>query len=264
MKIIVVPTDFSTPSENAMIYAGQMADSIGAAVLLVHVYEIPVSMNEVPALIMPAEELKQNADAGLGKTKAVLQARFGNLEIKTESRLGDIVDELNSLCSEINPFALVIGKHSATGVERFLFGSSSLSIIRHVRFPVFVIPDSIQSFRIKNIALSVDASGIDEPHQQTVKTLAEELKAQLHLIHVQTEKNETDTDLSFKTLGAACTTIRDEEFVHGIESYIQENAIDLLVILPHKHSLMERLFFKTHTAELVQKLSIPLTCISDT
>jgi hypothetical protein len=31
-----------------------------------------------------------------------------------------------------------------------------------------------------------------------------------------------------------------------------------MIILPHHHSFMERLLYKTHTAELIQKLPIPV------
>ena len=58
-------------------------------------------------------------------------------------------------------------------------------------------------------------------------------------------------------------TIRNEEFVHGIERYVKSNNIDLLIILPHKHSVIERLFFKTHTTELIQKIQIPILCIPE-
>jgi nucleotide-binding universal stress UspA family protein len=36
MKTIVVATDFSAPAENAMLYAGQLADTLNASVLLFH------------------------------------------------------------------------------------------------------------------------------------------------------------------------------------------------------------------------------------
>src|SRR3982750_2105912 len=107
MKRIIVPTDFSPPAENAMLYAGQLAETIGASVVLLHVYQIPVSMNEVPVLLVSADELRENAEKNLERSKEILQKNYPTLEIGSESRLGDVVDELNDLCEALQPFAIV-------------------------------------------------------------------------------------------------------------------------------------------------------------
>jgi hypothetical protein len=90
------------------------------------------------------------------------------------------------------------------------------------------------------------------------------VQAELHVIHVKTDKNDKqEFSGAIEGLSKNCITIQDDEFVHGIETYVKENKVDMILIIPHKHSLMERLFFKTHTKELMEKISIPLMCISD-
>jgi len=44
---------------------------------------------------------------------------------------------------------------------------------------------------------------------------------------------------------------------------LQQNNIDMLMVLPHKHSFLERLGSKTHTEELLGKITIPVVCIAD-
>lgn len=263
MKTIVVPTDFSTPAENAMLYAGQLATNIHAAIVLLHVYQIPVAMNDMPVLMVSPDELKKNADAGLERAKELLQEKFERLDVRTESRLGDVVDELQDVCEKENPFAVVAGNHGATGIERVLFGSTSLSIVRRTTCPVIVVPHRSQAGEIKNMAVAIDASMENFPVEK-IKNIVAELQTQLHLIHVsQAKMAALDTSKLCAELNAKCQTIYDHEFVRGIESYVQDNKIDLLVILPHKHNLIERLFFKTHTQELLHKISIPIMCIND-
>jgi nucleotide-binding universal stress UspA family protein len=261
MNTILVPTDFSGSAENAMYYAAQLAQSINASVFLFHIYQLPVSMSDTPVLMVSAEELKQSADTGLERAKELLLKNYSTLDIKTESRLGDLTDELNDLCDQINPFAIVVGNHSASGFERFFFGSSALSIIRHAKVPVIAVPNIKISFQAKNIALAVDDSGLGN-QQDIIKNFVEQLKAQLHIINVQTKDNTTGCLELLPELNPSCHTIKDEDFVHGIQSYLQSNNIDLLMILPHKHSLVERLLFKTHTAELLEKLQLPIISIS--
>ena len=127
MKTIVVATDFSASAENGMLYADNLANNINCSILLLHVYQIPVGMNEVPLLMVSTDELKNNADNGLSRAKDLLKTSFSGLEIHTESRMGDVINELRDVCKKINPVLIVVGKHGASGVEEFLFGSTSFS-----------------------------------------------------------------------------------------------------------------------------------------
>lgn len=264
MKTIVVPTDFSPSAGNAMTYAAYLAQTIGASLVLVHVYQIPISMNDVPVLMVSAEELKNNADKGLEKGREELQQRFPSVDIKTESRLGDVVEELKDLCKQVDPFAVVVGKHGASGVERFLFGSTTQSVIRHLAYPVISVPESTTSFQLDTIALAIDAADTSL-QENRIKEFLRDLKTQLHVVHVREGGKDRPVLKNVLTdLHPVYETIKNHEFVHGIEHYIQTHSIDLLMILPHKHSFIERLFFKTHTVELIEKVRVPILCIPET
>jgi nucleotide-binding universal stress UspA family protein len=263
MKTIVVATDFSASAENAMHYAGHLANSIHASILLLHVYQVPVGMNDIPLLMVSTDELKTTADAGLSRAAEELKKNFDNVDVHIESRLGDVVDELRDVCKKTNPLLIIVGKHGASGVQQILFGSTSLSIIRNTDYPVIVVPDRYHNFQMKNATLSIDAS-VETVCVQKIKKLKNELQTQLHIIHVKQEKS---ASLHVKNLvselNSKYSTIYDHEFVHGVESHIKQNNIDLLIILPHKHNLVERLFLKTHTRELLRKISIPVMCICE-
>ena len=263
MKTIVVPTDFSAPAENAMFFAGHLAEAMNVSILLLHVYQIPVSINEVPVLIIPIEQLKEVADTELGKAKESLQKKFPSLQINTESRLGDVSDELNETCTTCDPLAVVIGKHSTSGIERLLFGNTSMSIIRHSSTPVIVVPDKSDRRQLKNLALAIDTTSETLPYK-TIDSFITTLQAQLHIVHVYTDKTgPLDSSKWITPHHSNFTNLRDEDFVHGIQTFVESNQIDMLIMLPHKHSLVERLFFKTHTKELMEKISIPMMCIPE-
>lgn len=263
MKTILVPTDFSPSAGNAMNYAAELAQMIGASLLLVHVYQIPISMNDVPVLMVSAEELRNTADKGLERCREDLRKRFSRVEIKTESRLGDVVEELKDLCQQVNPFAIIVGKHGASGVERFLFGSTTQSIIRHLSYPVVSVPESTTSFQLNHIALAIDAADTSL-QENRIREFLQSLQTQLHVVHIREGGKDSPALKSvLKDMHPVYETIKNHEFVHGIEHYVQSRSIDLLMILPHKHSFIERLFFKTHTAELIEKLRVPIVCIPE-
>ena len=264
MKTIVVPTDFSPSAENALNYAARLAQITDGALSLLHVYQVPVSMNDVPVLMVSAEGLKRNADAALERAREQLQFTYPTLAVSVESRLGDVAEELKEFCAGVEPFAIVVGKHGASGVERFLFGSTTLSIIRQLNYPVIAVPDSTTSFRLANLALAADDTASTIP-ETTIREFVQSASSRMHIVHVQEGGGDT---LYLKNLlpdlHPVYRTIRNEDFLHGIETYVRTHDIDLLIIHPHKHSFLERLFFKTHTAELVEKLKIPVMTIKST
>ena len=137
MKTIIVPTDFSPIATNAMHYAIDMAKSINASILLLHVYQVPVSFTDTPIVLVSIEDLRKGAEEQIAHLKTEVEhLTSGSLKVYTETRLGNVADELENLCNKINPFAVVMGTKGASGVERILFGSNTLTAIRHLTWPV--------------------------------------------------------------------------------------------------------------------------------
>ena len=59
MKTILVATDFSAAALNAANYAADMASTINADILLLHVYHIPVSYSEIPVVVTPDDLMRE-------------------------------------------------------------------------------------------------------------------------------------------------------------------------------------------------------------
>ena len=71
MKTILMATDFSPAALNAANYAADMALAINADMLLLHVYQIPVTFSEVPVAVNP-EDMQWNAENEINKLKGQL------------------------------------------------------------------------------------------------------------------------------------------------------------------------------------------------
>src|ERR1041385_588596 len=110
MKTIIVPIDFSNISNNAMDYAAGLANSTASSLLLFHAYQVPVSMTDVPIVLISVEDLQKNADTKMAEEKKSLEQMAGDaIKIYAETKLGDTVDELENLCNRVKPFAVIMG-----------------------------------------------------------------------------------------------------------------------------------------------------------
>ncbi|MCU7550950.1 universal stress protein [Chitinophagaceae bacterium LB-8] len=267
MKTLIVPTDFSPAAENAMHYAAHLARQIEAEVLLVHVYQIPVSMNDMPVILVSAEELKKNADESLGRSAQELSNAFPGLNIRTESRLGDVNDELEDMSKDLHPVAIVMGSHGSSGLERLIFGSTTLSVIRDSRYPVIAVPAHYKDFSLQNVVLAADLQEGGNLPVEMITEVMQHLNTSIHIVHV-TNKEDPDTELQrdillnkLQSFSPTYHAVQGENVRDCIIKYLKEEKADLLLVFPHEHNLMERLFFKLHSLDIVKHSTIPVMTI---
>lgn len=262
MKTIIIPTDFSSAADNAMHYGAQMAQHMQAQILLLHVYMVPITMNDMPVLMVTAEELRGGAEEGLMRCKSELEAGYPGLLVKTESRLGDVVDELKDLCDHINPQLVVMGTHGSSGLERMLFGSNAVSTIKNIKHPVIVVPAQYSYKKIETIVLAADLNAANENTKFRLQQAFQLLKGQLHIVHVKTDDDKESIQPALvqqlQSLSPIYNTIENKDISQGLQLYIEQVGADLLVVLPHQHSLLESFFLKLHTKDIVRHAQVPV------
>ena len=86
MKTIVIPTDFSDIANNAMQYGLEMAKATNASVTLLHVFQVPVSLTDVPVALVSVEELQSDADKRLADTKMEAEKNLRHFDKKFTPR----------------------------------------------------------------------------------------------------------------------------------------------------------------------------------
>jgi nucleotide-binding universal stress UspA family protein len=275
MKTIIVPTDFSPVATNAMNFAADMAVGINASLMLVHVYQVPVSMTDVPVVLISADELKKSSETKLEELKEGLaHVTSGKIKIYTETRMGDVVDEVEDICKHIQPFSVIMGTKGAGGVERILFGSNTLTAIKHLTWPVIVVPPGKEYGEgIKKIGFACDFKQVVETTPvQFIKNMVKEFNAELHVLNVDYENRHFTPDTPEQSL--LLHTLLEELNPHyhfinhmdiedGINEFAETNNLDLLITIPKKHKLLEGLFKSSSTRQLVTQSHVPVMCVHE-
>ena len=262
MKTIIIPTDFSPIATNAMRYGVDMATAINANILLLHIYQIPVSVTDVPMVVVPIEELKNEAEEKLARVKAdVEHITSGKIKVYTEARLGNVVDELEDLCGHIKPFAVVMGTKGASGMERIMFGSNTLTAIRHLTWPVICVPPGKEyGSGIKKVGFACDFNKVIETTPaHFIADIVKEFNAELHVLNVDYEnrhfKPETpEQSLLLHTMLEDVKPdyhfIQHKDIEDGINEFAEKNNLDLIIAIPKKHKLLDGIFKTSSTRQL--------------
>lgn len=261
MNTIVVPTDFSTAAEMATAYAVQLARQTAASILLLHVYQLPVPMNEYPVMVTTSEDLQKISNEGLQKAAEQAQRNATDVSFAFESRLGDVVAEIEDICKEKNPVAVVAGVKHSTGFDRLLFGDTTLSLVKHCTVPVIAVPETAEAKTPANVMLATDLLNAADIPADTITAIIGVLGAKLHVVHVEPKQSTRYPEElmgAFATINASYHLIVEEEVTEALRLYVEQNKIDLVLVLPHRHNLYERLFFKGHTAGILHTMPVPV------
>ena len=275
MKTIIIPTDFSPTAVNAANYAADMAVQINAGILLVHVYQLPLALTDTPIILVSIDELKESAEKKLAGLKEQLtHITSGKITIETEARLGIVSDELEEVCKRVQPFALVMGTKGHTTVERALFGSNTLHVINHLSWPIICVPQGKEyGSGIKKIGLACDLKEVVETTPiPVIRDFVQTFNSVLHVLNVSTE-HRTDNPAASQQFGLLRTAleslapsyhfIEDRDIEDGINRFAETNNLDLIITIPKKHKLMDKLFKKSSSKQLVFESHVPVLCIHE-
>ena len=169
------------------------------------------------------------------------------------------MEEIEDTCTNKEVVALVVGTKEMSGLERFLLGNTAISIIKNCSSPVLTVPQGAPIKAPRKIALAVDNS--EGLPVEKIANLLQLFRADLHVVHVETENETSRVNLPEALKGASYHHWKENDVNKGIGHFVQQNNIDLLLVLPHRHNLFERVFFKGHTKELVNSMPVPVLCI---
>ena len=276
MKTIIVPTDFSPAAINAMHYALNMARVINAGIMLLHVYQVPVSYNnsDIPLPLMDIDELEKINEEKLQELKeAAERASSMKLKISTEVKLGDLADELETICTATQPFAIVMGTRGSGFVERLLVGSATLSVMRRLNWPVLVVPPGAIFKGIQKIGFACDFKKVVETTPADyIKEWVKTFDATMSVLNVDHKKNAATVNAEEQSalLHGLLEETHPQYFFFdnpdvekGINEFAESNNLDLLIVIPRKHRLLDSLFQKSHTKELAFHSHIPILAVHE-
>jgi nucleotide-binding universal stress UspA family protein len=260
MQTVIVPVDFSETSLNAARYAMQMLNGhYGASMVLHHVYDKPAHAAEA------TEKLEQLKDS---------LRELGTVKTELLAEQGDFITELEKLARHREADLIIMGITGRSPIGQTFIGSNTIKMVEQKVCPVLVIPAEAVYQDIKNVLLTSDFKNV---HSNTpsspIKKILKSFRPQLHVMNVdsshyvaltdeyQAEKTKlkemfSDFHLEFYFLGLPDVDEAIHQFAH-------DKKVDLIIVIHKEHSLLSKLFVKSHTKKLIYHSSIPVLALHE-
>ena len=255
-----------------MKYAMDMAKATNSNLMLVNMYQIPISFSEVPLVTISLDELRKISQNKLASIKHNIENITGSgIHVYTESILGEVSYEVEKLCERLHPYAVIVGTRGVTGIGKFFLGSNTQSIVEHVNTPVLVIPPGATFKPFKKIGLATDMKGVIE-HTPVgpIRELVSFFGADLHVLNVDYERRHFTSntpeeslhmDMLLTGMNPVYDFIENKDVEDGLQEFAEKNNLDLLITLPKKQHFLEKILEKSVTRDLIYHTNLPLMCI---
>jgi nucleotide-binding universal stress UspA family protein len=250
-KNILLPTDFSDNSWNAIIYALKLYAEEDCTFYLLNSIKIKVSTaSNFSKKIKRVIEEKSKKELLRFKEQAVLTNTNANHEFKIILRSENLEQSIDIAIDKYHINLVVMGTQGATGAKEFFFGSNTVKAIEKARLcPVLAVPDGYDFIIPKQIAFSTDLNRFyDFLDLKPLRDLADLYHSKIRIFHVNQEEHLSEIQEH------NCTTLKEylKEYEHDfywmpaytkkekeINDFILDLDINILVMINYKHSFIE-------------------------
>lgn len=276
MKKILLPTDFSENSINAISYASQLFRGVPCKFYLLNVFKIPYLANE-ELMDQNVVQLAALEEEMLKTSKKEMKKLLKRLPKNAKHDFATISDynlfnlAVHQLVDEENIELIIMGTKGATGAQEIFLGSNTSDVIMRSSCNVIAIPENHAFKPPKEIVFPTDFK-IDYNFEDLAPliSLAEMNNSMVRIIHFSEkadldehqEHNKSKLSSFLVNIKHKYYTLSSSDFEEGLNCFTQSRGnIDMIVIIGRHYGFFQRLFFKPKVRELSFHSTIPLFVI---
>ena len=262
---LLILTDFFEAANQALNYATNLAEPLGARLVLLHVRRDSVLDPEM--LTGELSNLSREA-VSMALTSVTRQL---SVPVVVEVGHGRVSFAVADAVSRHHPTLVVLGRpdHSATPDE--LVQTTSLDVLRTAPHPMLVVPHQVATVAPpRRVLLAVDGEefALGE-HANAIRQLFKALGAELTVLHVATDEATVDdaaildsvirTGLTIDLPGVVRTRIvTDNNPIEGILAAAQAAEFDMVALVARQRSVFGQLFHRSVTAQVLLHSELPI------
>lgn len=263
MKNILLPTDFSKNSMNAICYAIEFLKNQECDFYILNVQKassfISDDMMVVNSSTTIYKTLINAAKKSIDNIITTLNEEFRNSNHKFHPIVDydNFVDSINQVCENHSIDLIIMGTKGASGLAKVLFGSNTVRVMQRCKAPVLAIPDRCNYAKPKKLAFATtNSKSFKKEDLEILNKVLTQNEATLQILHLADQNhlvydayNNVDfLNKSFDKSKHEFIDTPNEAMYAVVHDFIVQNEIDILAIMNKKHSFLERLF-KTHAVE---------------
>ena len=267
MKNIIVATDFSKESLNALNYIAMAIQNRPYEIVLftlqnpsIHAINARVSADSIDSFLSRKQQrLEELARETASKYVVKISTHFAS---------GEFYREIINCIKASDAHMLVMGMPNKS-VEQDMMGNTTTAAISRLKIPILSIPEDATFEGIKHILFACDVvRGVQKTILERIKDFAADFGATVEVFNVRkkieeiSETSTTSIDEGLQGITYYYRNVTSNQVINEIKDEIKNSNTDLLVMVPYKYGFWNALVHRSKTRVMASGNSIPLLAIS--
>lgn len=259
MLRVLLPTDFSDNSFNAISYALSLFDRTPCTFYMLHTFTPAIYraeyLVESPMQFAIPDTYHAAANAKMEKFKERIDKEFTNEKHKfvTHTAFNTLTDEATEFIENNNIGLVVMGTQGATGAKEIFIGTHTVHLIKKAKVPVLAIPTNFVYEKPKEILFPNDYEvTLKKEHLEILLQIAHKHLSSIEVLNVSygydlSEKQQSNKETLDTILESTAHLFHDysnQELLQAINNFQLKHKTQMLVMVKNKHTFVERLFIE--------------------
>ncbi len=279
MKNILIPTDFSENSWNAIQYALSFFKKVRCNFYFLHISPFD-DMIGGDSFFDSNEAVLEKITHTAKERMQLLLKKVEKLPLNTKHRFFSVyeymffIDAIRKQVEEKEIDYIVMGTKGASGLKERTVGSNTGDVITKVKCPVLVIPENARYSKPKEIAFPTDYNIYYK--KRVLDTITEVLtlnEAALRVLHI-TKKEQGLTELQKKNKDFLSDYLEDEiehsfhylsnpDIEQAIQCFIESRDINMITMIAKNLNFFQRILFHPTVEKISYHTDVPFLVLHE-
>ena len=279
MKSVLLPTDFSENSWNAIEYALEFLKREPCVFYLLHVNTMSNAILNDPTYIS-TEDVIEEVYVKPAKTKLHrLLKKISKISNRSNHRFysvvdyGFFIDAIRRQVEEKNIDLIIMGTKGATGLKRIVIGSNAGDVVVKVKCTTLVVPENAIYDGLGEIAFPTDFSTYN--NFNTLKPLVElieERDSKLSVLHVNkmgtelSEEQENGKDFLqnlFSEYNHKFFFLSNNKLEDAVQCFTESREVDMIAMVAKNLNYFQQILFHTRVENITYHTNIPFLVLHE-
>jgi len=274
MKNILIPTDFSENSWNAIEYALHFFKKSSCNFFLLHVSSVSGLSADDSYYVQyenaSASTLSKSSKSLLKETINRIEKCFpknNNHRFFTISDHNTLIGSIREHIEKNNINLIVMGTKGASGIKGLAIGGNTGNVITKVKCTTLVVPENAKYTRPREVAFPTDFSIVYHPETlQPLADIVEENSGEVHVLHVdknspslneEQQKNKEFLEDYFTGQKHGFYFLAHEHIENAVQQFVDFKDISLIGILAKNLNYLQRILFQPSVDQISYYKNVP-------
>ncbi len=280
MKSILLPTDFSENSWNAIEYALEFYKNNECVFYILHVNRVSnLVTNDTP--YMPTQNVIEDvytkpAKKQLRSLLKRILAKFPDNDKHKFYTITDynfFIESIRKQVDEKKIDVIVMGTKGSSGLRKLIVGSNTGDVITKVQCTTLVIPENARYSALKEIAFPTDFSLF-----YNIETLApitnilEHSEAALRILHISKKHEELDENQQrnkelledyFSSHDQSFHFLSNKKVEDAVQCFVESREVNMIVMVGKNLNYFQQILFHSRVEEISYHTDVPFLVLHE-